>query len=834
MDFNEVPDFDPIEAYSMSIDESTSRSLNLTPTNLQEGAYNESTNPTGVIDLGSIKTAGLSLTPVCPPTNLYITEPNLSEYFSTHPQQYDQTQYLNLPEERVRSSVLSPNSSPSISPQKSPNPSYSRMQYPPEYQYYPESGRVPALPPTYQEYLHEKQVGQSHFLRQDPSQGFLHPGQVQAPLQNMLLVPGSTQSSAPKFSKVVSGDKTIVYSQSLPPPGYPPPNSPPGPSSSYISVSPGSTPNISPNSSFSLSPSPSKKTGGTSPKPSPKKGQHEVLINQEFADIPGVNLRKGNVEINIYVASLVPYAHPGFQNIDMYAERCLACVVRKLKNNLRGLQVLYRSVKGDEGDQGCVIIPRSKDSRITITRQGGVGAASKRIHPHLALVQIFYNPQAQALNYLEPVASCTSPFVQGSNLVEMCLNPFHYSVVPPTPGNKSPGAARKSPMKPRSNKSVTLSKNPLMDYLKSQGQGVKVEEESDSDFLSDSSDSEDWENKWRSESILPEKSNPSQNDPEELIKKIRFLALKRKEADSERTEAMMKRTEAMVERTDASPKLLEKLRILEDLRCLFKGKIDLSFATKSNQNKPKTKTRKYLAKQRLKYEQSNPDKSAKSITSNITSNSIPNPQNLSLNFDTPLPSRERVKVENENVNMSTDMRSNFEYDGGMINDARQEKDEMMGEDIRIKEERMDEEDEEEFMENENKDELHIQDLLGSIKDSFETDLDMELDTFTHQDQEEFNHEEFQQFSIANTFSISGYTSPSIQDKDESSLPGSDLDLGDLGVQGGLGQSSDALLVGAEEGSPGILENRDTLPCIVSSWSVEGGEDNDNSFLMFDT
>ncbi len=81
------------------------------------------------------------------------------------------------------------------------------------------------------------------------------------------------------------------------------------------------------------------------------------------------------------------------------------------------------------------------------------------------------------------------------------------------------------------------------------------------------------------------------NDPEELIKEIRFLALKRKEAESERTEAMMERTEAMVERTDASPKLLEKLRILEDLRCLFKGKIDLSFATKSNQNKPKTKTR---------------------------------------------------------------------------------------------------------------------------------------------------------------------------------------------------------------------------------------------------
>ena len=74
----------------------------------------------------------------------------------------------------------------------------------------------------------------------------------------------------------------------------------------------------------------------------------------------------------------------------------------------------------------------------------------------------------------------------------------------------------------------------------------------------------------------------------------------------------------------------------------------------------------------------------------------------------------------------------------------------------------------------------------------------------------------------------------LQDNDESSLPGSDLDLGVQGVHGGLGQSADALLVGAEDGSPGVPENRDTLPCIVSSWSVEGGEENDNSLLMFDT
>ena len=108
----------------------------------------------------------------------------------------------------------------------------------------------------------------------------------------------------------------------------------------------------------------------------------------------------------------------------------------------------------------------------------------------------------------------------------------------------------------------------------------------------------------------------------------------------------------------------------------------------------------------MKYEQSNHDKSANRITPNLTSNSIPNPQNLALNFDTPLPSKERENVENVNIN--TEMSANFDYSDGVRNETRQEEDEMMVEGIRIKEERMDEEDEEGFMENQNKDELHIQ------------------------------------------------------------------------------------------------------------------------------
>ena len=90
----------------------------------------------------------------------------------------------------------------------------------------------------------------------------------------------------------------------------------------------------------------------------------------------------------------------------------------------------------------------------------------------------------------------------------------------------------------------------------------------------------------------------------------------------------------------------------------------------------------------MKYEQSNHDKSANRITPDLTSNSIPNPQNLALNFDTPLPSKERENVENVNIN--TEMSANFDYSDGVRNETRQEEDEMMIEGIRIKEEGMDE------------------------------------------------------------------------------------------------------------------------------------------------
>ena len=180
------------------------------------------------------------------------------------------------------------------------------------------------------------------------------------------------------------------------------------------------------------------------------------MANLDFASIPGVNLRKANVDLAVYVASLVPFAHAHFANIDNFAERCLACIVRKIRSNLPTLYTLLRVIRHSPGDPdpGCVLVPRTKDSRITVARPPGAsgnGGGSKKIHPHLALVQIFRYPPAQSPAHLLPSSLCSHPFLattageEGDGL--MCISPLHYVLVDNP--SRSPGAARRSPTKPQ-------------------------------------------------------------------------------------------------------------------------------------------------------------------------------------------------------------------------------------------------------------------------------------------------------------------------------------------------------------------------------------------------
>ena len=59
-------------------------------------------------------------------------------------------------------------------------------------------------------------------------------------------------------------------------------------------------------------------------------------------------------------------------------------------------------------------IVRMKDGRITIARPGAGAAGTggtKKIHPHLALVQIFKNPGATNHNSLVSASHCAAPFL---------------------------------------------------------------------------------------------------------------------------------------------------------------------------------------------------------------------------------------------------------------------------------------------------------------------------------------------------------------------------------------------------------------------------------------
>jgi hypothetical protein len=79
------------------------------------------------------------------------------------------------------------------------------------------------------------------------------------------------------------------------------------------------------------------------------------------------------------------------------------------------------------------------------------GGGSKKIHPHLALVQIFRYPHAQHPAHLQPSPLCAHPFVTANSEDSdglMCISPLHY-LLADNP-SRSPGAAqRSSPTKPR-------------------------------------------------------------------------------------------------------------------------------------------------------------------------------------------------------------------------------------------------------------------------------------------------------------------------------------------------------------------------------------------------
>jgi len=510
-----------------------------------------------------------------------------------------------------------------------------------------------------------------------------------------------------------------------------------------------------------------------------------------------VNLKKSTVDLNTYVNTVVQNRHPHFANVDGFAERCLACIVRKIRSNLptlKALEAISQCGRGSQADPGCVLIPRMKDGRITIARPGGGTGGTKKIHPHLALVQIFKNPSVVNHNTLVSSPNCAAPFIaKGEGEGEMvCISPLHYHVdsqkvkSPSTPKKKLPTAVVNH--QPATNQLSTsnallnhirameqqkldslainqqqdmvkqlgnvMNKEPLQDIIAAadfkvispKKQAVEAnkqkrsvqEVENDSDFLSDSEDEVDWIKKWEEEMIKPDVVGVQEFNEEELVKEIEVMAIKKGELGKEGLVA-------------ADSNLVDRLKLVDGFRDLVSGKYDLEPLQGLHKQKPKKSDPKKVLKVEKVRKKPGP-KPKKKIGEAWTSD--PNKGKSSIGEKQKQPAHKSEVIGAKSLGASNVVKV------------------------------------------EEKDEAVIQNLLEDIKGSFESQFEMDLETFGSHEEQSFSN---QDFAMTNAFNLS-----SLDDLSKDSFVGQPALSG--GVTSG---SSDAMFGGAGAG----LE----LPGLVASW-----------------
>ena len=291
---------------------------------------------------------------------------------------------------------------------------------------------------------------------------------------------------------------------------------------------------------------------------------------EDLKDLPGVNLKKNTVDLNTYVTAVARNMHPNFANVDSYAERCLACIVRKIRSNLptlKALEMITKSSRVPTTDPGCILVPRMKDGRITIARPGGGAGGTKKIHPHLALVQIFKNPSVTNHNLLMNTDACSSPFQGEGDLV--CISPLHYFVEEKR--SKPPVVVKKRIQPPDSFDTQGSVREPAAAHVQSHYQqrpaSVPVAKPSlgsddDGDLLSESDDDTDWVEKWNTESVAPASSGINEFKEEEILKQIQLLCLKTDAGGGS-------------EYIKADDSIVREMNVKEDLMMLLKGKYNL-------------------------------------------------------------------------------------------------------------------------------------------------------------------------------------------------------------------------------------------------------------------
>lgn len=516
------------------------------------------------------------------------------------------------------------------------------------------------------------------------------------------------------------------------------------------------------------------------------------------------------MDLNTYVNTVVQNRHPHFANIDGFAERCLACIVRKIRSNLptlKALEAISLCGRGSQTDPGCVLIPRMKDGRITIARPGGGAGGTKKIHPHLALVQIFKNPSVVNHNSLVSSPHCAAPFIaKGEGEGEMvCISPLHYHV--DTQKVKSPSTPKKKP--PVNSQTPTHqlnSANVLLNHIRAMDQqkmdslapidtqqeiakllgtskmegdltesmhvGMKqivspkkqtvaskeakrsVQEiGSDSDFLSDSEDEIDWVKKWEEERIQPTVAGVQEFNEDELVKEVEVLAIKKGELGKE-------------ELVPAEKQLVDRLKVMEGFMDLVNGKYDMEPLKTLQKPKPK----KSESKKQLKLDKQVP-----------TVRKKPGPKPKKKIGEAWISDPSKVKLSSGEKQKHQEHK--FEDPGAAAYLARTSVQHV------VKEEPVQHKEEE-------KDEAVIQNLLEDIKGSFESQFEMDLETFGRHEEPSFSN---QDFAMTNAFNLS-----SLDELSKDSFVGQPVLTS--GVTSG---SSDAMFGGVGAG----LE----LPGLVASW-----------------
>merc|ERR1719186_1897880 len=587
-------------------------------------------------------------------------------------------------------------------------------------------------------------------------------------------------------------------------------------------------------------------------KPPPPKKLPPTQVPEETLDpkdIPGVVMKKGNVDIGVFVNHIIQFKHPAFADGEGFAERCLTCIIRKMKNSLPALSNLEKATRSSPGspDPGCVLIPRMKDGRITIAKTGAGVGGNKKIYPHLALVQIFRAPEAQNYGMLASCGGCTSPFAARGmgdfpDTEKVCISPLHY-----TPVSQDSNKIRK----PHKSPATTPKKNPnfrpvevssvshvtYVNAVSGPNEGIRVKSVSGHnegisgkavfgqtegisksvqrrghvenrniamvkgsvDVMDEDDDYEDfddggidWEAKWEQEAIDPDTDEVQTFNEEDMLKEIEYLTLSK---DANGKACIVK----------AERELLEKLKVLDDLKALIDGNVNLDALI------PIKETSVYK-KDPISGDSGSTQFGDNDDTFGTHGSQGPNIPRPDMNtgshgpidlshesghiFQGPsgrvsqgsiVPSQKSLGLRDSETGSTgtnaTQISSKFQNVPGNPTDKAPE---------------------------ESKEESAILNLLDDIKGSFERQFDMNLDAFGN-DTEEHNFEK--EFNMSNTFNMADFSSsgqPSMLDSTSSDPPSDSL----LQYRSSNMGSSDAMFGG------GLLEDEGGLPCIINSWSVQ--------------